>query len=261
MIQDYKTLLISSEAPVLRIYLNRPEKRNALNKTLISELSNLMIKASKSDSVKIVRISGEGSAFCSGADLDYLKELQKYDHDKNREDIDQLADLYQQINNLPKPVIAAVNGPAVAGGCGLATVCDIIIASDKARFGYPETSIGFVAAVVSLYLIRQIGERRAKELLLTGKIINASEAYEIGLVNKVVKHEILDEKVKELETQLLKNSPDALRQTKELFSVFEYIQVSELISKYKKANLMARESNDFLEGITAFLEKRKPKWN
>jgi len=261
MIQDYKTLLISSEAPVLRIYLNRPEKRNALNKTLISELSNLMIKASKSDSVKIVRISGEGSAFCSGADLDYLKELQKYDHDKNREDIDQLADLYQQINNLPKPVIAAVNGPAVAGGCGLATVCDIIIASDKARFGYPETSIGFVAAVVSLYLIRQIGERRAKELLLTGKIINASEAYEIGLVNKVVKHEILDEKVKELETQLLKNSPDALRQTKELFSVFEYIQVSELISKYKKANLMARESKDFLEGITAFLEKRKPKWN
>jgi methylglutaconyl-CoA hydratase len=259
--QVFKTLSIKSEAPILQVHLNIPQKRNALNNTIILELTYLMKQASKNPKVKTVTISGEGSAFCSGADLEYLKELQNYSRKKNQKDINQLANLYRTIYEFPKPVVAAVNGPAIAGGCGLATVCDIIIASDKAYFGYPETTIGFVAAVVSFFLIRQIGERKAKELLLTGKILNAEEAYNIGLINQLVAHNDLYKVVLEFQNQLLKNSPQAMFQTKNLFNLFEFKRTSKMLSIFKNINIEARETSDFLEGISAFLEKRKPKWH
>jgi methylglutaconyl-CoA hydratase len=260
MIKDFTSLLVKNDLPHLQININRPDKRNALNKTVIRELNELLDWATAQDSLKTLTISGEGSAFCSGADLDYLKELKGYDTERNRMDTIQLAKLYQKLYMFPKPVIAAVNGPAVAGGCGLATVCDIVLASENAVLGYPEVRIGFVAAIVSLFLIRQIGERKARELLLTGKLLNAREAEKYGLVNKVVSSEALYNEVGEWQTLFSNNAPQALRATKNLFQVFRFEQIEQLIETYTEINIAVRQTPEFFEGISSFLEKRKPNW-
>jgi methylglutaconyl-CoA hydratase len=260
MKKAFSTLLIKSELPHLHVNINRPEKRNALNHTVIQELLELLDWAANQENLITLTLSGEGKAFCSGADLEYLKALREYDRERNRLDTIQLARLYQNLYTFPKPVIAAVNGPAVAGGCGLATVCDVIIASDQAKFGYPEVRIGFVAAIVSLFLIRQIGERKARELLLTGRLLNAHEAFDFGLINKIVPADLLEDEVQEWKSLFAMNSPKALYYTKTLFGQFTYQPIEKLIAHYSEINISVRQTSDFLEGISAFLEKRKPKW-
>ena len=169
--------------------LNRPEKRNALHPELVKQMKSKLKEVEKDESVKILIITGEGKAFCAGADLEYLNQLRTFSSLENEKDSRELAELFLMIYNFSKIVIAAVNGAAIAGGCGLASVCDIIVADEaNAKFGYSEVKIGFIPALVSSFLIRKVGEGMAKQLLLSGEIIEAKRAYEIGFANGIIFH-------------------------------------------------------------------------
>ncbi len=190
-----------------RITMNRPEKRNALDDMLVKELTSAFVAAGKDQSVKVVILAGAGPAFCAGADLDYLNKVAQFDLEENRADSQQLANLFRVIHELRKPVIAIVNGPALAGGCGLASVCDFVIASEEnAKFGYTEVRIGFIPAVVMIFLIKRVGEGKARELVLRGNIITASEARGIGLVSMVVAERDLEATAKELCSELIQQN-------------------------------------------------------
>ena len=193
---NFSRLSYSVESRICSIVLTRPEKRNALDDLLVSELTQALLAASKESEVKVVVLSGEGKAFCAGADLEYLQKLSGYDFNKNLEDSKNLMRLFHLLYTMRKPVIASVNGAAIAGGCGLASACDIVIASDQATFGYSEVSLGFIPAVVLTFLVRRIGEGRARELVLVGRILAAQEAQVLGLVNEVVPASQLDSKVR-----------------------------------------------------------------
>ena len=187
------------------ITLNRPEKRNALHPFLVEQLKNKLVEFEKDDSVKSLIITGEGNTFCSGADLEYLQQISQNTSVENYKDSKSLADLFLIIYNFPKPTIAAVNGLAIAGGCGLASVCDFIVAHpEKSKFGYSEVKIGFIPAIVSIFLIKKVGEGLAKQLLLEGEIISGKRAYEIGFVNYLAE-DVLSESIK-LTERLNKNS-------------------------------------------------------
>ena len=256
----FKTIKIKISDCKGQIKLNRPEKRNAINPQMVRELDEIITQWENDPSVKVIILKGEGKAFCSGADLAYLKEMRQYDLQKNYEDSLNLAKLFLKIYSYPKPIIAAVQGAALAGGCGLATVCDLIIASSNAKFGYPEVKIGFVAAIVSAFLIRQIGERKAKELLLSGRIISAQEALQIGLINQVVMLEKINNSVNHLADELILNGPTAMKTTKQLFLNFGGQSIEQEIRKLAEINAKFRQNDEFVEGISSFLEKRKPNW-
>ncbi len=237
------------------IKLNRPEKRNALHPDLVKEFKEKLREAQLDNNVSIVIITGEGESFCAGADLAYLHDLGKYSSLENEEDSKTLAELFLAIYNFPKPTIAAVNGAAIAGGCGLASVCDIIVADQQhAKFGYSEVKIGFIPAVVSVFLIRKIGEGRAKHLLLTGEIIDAEKAYHIGLVN------YLTENVQAisygLANDLLKNSDFSMQFTKKMANDISRLPVDKAVEYCIELNAISRTSEDFKKGLSLFLNKK-----
>lgn len=234
------------------IRLNRPDKRNSLNPELILALKNQLDKLENNSSVKVIILTGEGSAFCSGADLNYLQQLKDYSIIENKIDSENIAELLLKIYRFPKPVIAAVNGPAVAGGCGLASVCDFIIADRKnARFGYPEVKIGFVPAIVSIFLIRRIGEGRAKEFLLTGEIFDADESFKKGLVNQV-SDDIISDSI-QFAAKLYNNSALSMKLTKELINNIGDLNLDSAIRLAVNQNVISRSSEDFIKGISIFL--------
>ncbi len=256
----YQTIIVKQKNNFAEIILHRPEKRNALNKQMVDELSQAFDNLQNEKNIRVVILKGEGKAFCSGADLAYLKELRNFDYQKNLEDSLNLGNLFLKIFSFPKPVIAVVEGPALAGGCGLASVCDLILATPNAIFGYPEVKIGFVAALVSAFLKRQIGERKARELLLTGKILDARQALDYGLINELVGSEEIELRVEETVKALVANGPQAMATTKKLFLDFTYQEISSEIKELSKINAQFRSSPEFLEGVNSFLEKRKPNW-
>ncbi len=260
MNQNFKTIKTLLKEYSGEIVLNCPEKRNAISPQMITELTQVLNLWEKEERIKVLVLKGEGKAFCSGADLSYLKELRKFDFNKNFEDSLRLGELFLKIYSYPKPVIAVVQGPTLAGGCGLASVCDLIIATPQAKFGYPEVKIGFVAALVSTFLIRQIGERKARELLITGKIISAEEAARIGLINQVVSENEIQSYVNKLIEEMVDNGPLAIKTTKQLFLDFSYQDISNDIRRLAELNAKFRSTEEFLEGISAFLEKRRPNW-
>src|SRR4029079_2334565 len=180
-----KSVLYSVEGAVARVTLNRPEKRNALNDAVIAGIKDGLKKASKDQRVRVVVISGAGKDFCSGADLAALQKIANASVAENSEDARLLLELFLLIRQLPIPVVAAVTGRALAGGCGLATACDVVLAASSARFGYPEVKIGFVPAMVMAILRRNVSEKQAFELITTGDEIRAEEAKQIGLINQV----------------------------------------------------------------------------
>jgi len=259
-VTNFKTLLYNNEQGVMTITLNRPEKKNALNDTLVSELSDLLDGLSTDVSTKILILEGAGDAFCSGADLGYLKNLKDYSYDENLKDSRALAGLFLKIFEFPKITIAKVNGPAIAGGCGLATVCDFVFASERSKFGYPEVKIGFVAAIVSVFLIRQVGERKAREMLLSGEILSAEEAFSTGLINKVLLNSELDTYIADFAAKIIRNSPQAVKKTKSLLNSFSFELPVDALDELAKLNAEFRQTSDFSEGVTSFLEKRKPNW-
>lgn len=256
---SYKTLTLTHEAAIALITFNRPDKRNAISYELIDELLAALGKVEQSDA-QVLILTGAGKAFCAGMDLDSLKSLTGRTPDDNLKDSQTMGLLFRSIYEFPKPTIAAVNGPAIAGGCGIATLCDFTIASRDANFGYTEVRIGFLPAIVSTFLLRQIGEKHTRDLLLTGRIINADEAFRMGLVNGVVEPEALIPRARELASLLMENSPASLAATKQLLTGYSFEELNARIKAAVDANARIRSTADFQEGISSFLEKRKPKW-
>ncbi|HZW39246.1 MAG TPA: enoyl-CoA hydratase/isomerase family protein [Ignavibacteriaceae bacterium] len=236
------------------IYLDRPDKRNALNPELIIALTKKFKEVSVDPDIKVLVISGSGSAFCAGADLEYLASLKDFSIEENEKDSKKIADMFIALNNVPQPTIAAVNGPAIAGGCGLATVCDFIIADkEKAKFGYSEVKIGFLPAIVSIFLINKIGFNKAKRLLLTANIINSPEALELGLVD------YLGENVREdaiiFAKTLIKNSFDSLVFTKQMLNNIYKLDIESAVDYCIKLNVISRTQEDFIKGLSNFIKK------
>ena len=256
---QYNTLLLSKSDRIAVIKFNRPEKRNAVNYELIDELG-IALDEIRNSSAQALIITGAGKAFCAGMDLDNLKQLLGRTDEQNVEDSRKMAGLFRSIYDFPLPTIAAVNGAAIAGGTGIATICDFTLSIPEAKYGYTEVKIGFVPAIVSTFLTRQVGEKIARDLLLTGRLFDATEAHRIGLVNELVAPEVLMERAIELAKSLLENSPASLRATKELLSQAVNEELDRLIDRAIDQNARIRQGHDFREGITAFLEKRKPKW-
>jgi methylglutaconyl-CoA hydratase len=257
---NYKTLQFVTDSATAIITLNRPEKRNAISYELIDELLSALDEVANS-SARALILTGAGKAFCSGMDLDDLKALIGRSHDRNLEDSETMARLFRLVYEFPKVTIAAVNGAAIAGGAGLATLCDFTLAVPEAIFGYTEVRIGFVPAIVSTFLLRQVGEKHARDLLFTGRTISAEEAYRMGLVNEVVSSDKLLERVGELASQLAENSPSSLLATKRLLSEYGRKGLYEQIQAAVRENANIRRTKDFREGVTSFLEKHKPQWS
>ena len=253
-------VLVEDVGRVRTITLNRPERRNALNPEMQEELVAAFEAASGEDGVRVVVLAGAGESFCAGLDLEVLRGLAGKGAEEHEADARRVARMFRALYELEKPTIARVQGAAVAGGTGLATICDFTIAAAGARFGYTEARIGFVPALVSAYLVLQVGEKRARELLLTGRLFPAEEALRFGLVSEVVAAEGLDVRVSELAEVLEANSPESMRATKRLLAAQNKGWLDEALEFSMLANARGRETHDFLEGVTAFLEKRRPVW-
>jgi methylglutaconyl-CoA hydratase len=256
---SYTALTLTFDGPVATLTLNRPDKRNAISYALIEELHHALHEVEKSDS-HILILTGAGAAFCSGMDLDNLAEVTKRTEEENLADSGRMAHMFRALYDFPRVTIAAVNGPALAGGCGLATLCDFTLASETAKFGYTEVRIGFVPAIVSTFLLRQVGEKQARDLLLTGRVITAAEAHRLGLANELVAPEKLMVRARELADTLAANSPASLVATKRLLRKYAHAELDHQIADAVDENARIRSTNDFREGVSAFLEKRKPNW-
>ncbi|MCB9260868.1 MAG: enoyl-CoA hydratase/isomerase family protein [Flavobacteriales bacterium] len=243
------------------ITLNRPEKRNALNEQLVIELKEVLDLARTDNSCKIVVIESSGEAFCAGADLEYLQKLQKNSFEENVQDSTNLMELFKTIYTFPKIIISKVDGPAIAGGCGLATVTDFCFASNKATFGYTEARIGFVPAIVMVFLLRKIGEGKAREILLTGEVFGADRAKHLGLVNEVIDAAELNDYVNHFAINLVsKNSGRSLALIKEMIATIPEKNLNEALTYAAQKNAEMRESEDCKKGISAFLNKEKISW-
>ncbi len=246
---------------VCTITLNRPEKRNALNAQVVSELKGAFKKAEKDEDAKVIVLAAEGDAFCAGADLSYLEELQQNSFEENLADSSHLKELFYQIYTHSKVVIAKIQGHAIAGGCGLATVCDLSVTTDHAKFGYTEVRIGFIPAIVKVFLLRKIGEGKSKELLLTGELINAKEAVDMGLINRVVSGAELEETVAEMAKMLVeKNSGQSMAMTKQMIAQVQEMTLAQGLNHAAEQNAHARTNDDCKKGIGAFLNKEKISW-
>jgi methylglutaconyl-CoA hydratase len=240
--------------------LNRPERRNAMTPQMQEELIRAFEDAAASD-CRVVVLAGAGESFCSGLDLSVLQGVKDKSAAAHRADAERVAKLFRTLYELPKPTIAQVHGAAVAGGTGLATICDFTVAVRSAKFGYTEVRIGFVPALVSAYLVLQIGEKQARGLLLTGRLFDAAEGYRVGLVNEVVAAEELEARVTALAEVLCANSTESVRATKKLLAAQSRAWLDAAVELAMEANAAARETKDFYEGVTAFLEKRKAVWS
>lgn len=256
----YNTIQLAYDGGIATITLNRPDKRNAISYELIEDLLTALAEVAKSTALVLI-LTGAGNAFCSGMDLENLKALSGRTPEQNVEDSQVMARLFRTLYDFPKPTIAAVNGAAIAGGTGLATLCDFTLAVPEAKFGYTEVRIGFVPAIVSTFLLRQVGEKIARDLLLTGRLFDAAEALRIGLINEIVAAEGLMDRARQLAAQLMENSPASLLYTKRLLSEAAGADLDAQIEAAVRENAAIRSTTDFREGISSFLEKRKPKWS
>lgn len=256
---DFNTIQLAYDARVATITLNRPEKRNAISFELIDDLRRALDEVAKSDALVLI-LTGAGKAFCSGLDLDNLKALLGRSPEQNLQDSRTMVRLFRALYEFPKVTIAAVNGAAIAGGTGLALLCDFTLAVPEARFGYTEVRIGFVPAIVSTFLLRQVGEKQARDLLLTGRLFNADEGARMGLINEIVPPENLMTRARELASSLMENSPASLRATKQLLTDHARAELDAQIEAAVRENAAIRNTADFREGISSFLEKRKPTW-
>lgn len=257
---SYKTILVTDNPPVRTVTLNRPERRNAMTHEMQVELINVMEETAANHCCALI-ITGAGDAFCSGLDLSELQTLRDKTPTEHRADIERLARLFVTLYELPLPTIAAVNGPAIAGGTGLATLCDFTLATSGARFGYTEVRIGFVPALVSAFLSLQVGDKRCRDLLLTGRLFGPQEALDLGLVTEIVAAEELVPRANALAKSLLANSPQSLHATKKLLAAQNRAWLDAAIVAAMESNAQSRDTEDFREGISAFLEKRKPIWH
>ena len=252
-------LKIETEGAVGVLTFNRPEKRNALSFRMIAELLKALDDAEHGQ-VRALILTGAGEAFCAGVDLQALRSFRAQSESEIIADARQIASLFRRLYAFPRPTIGAVNGAAIAGGCGLATLCDFTLAVPEAKFGYTEVRVGFIPAIVSSYVVRQVGEKRARDLLLSGRIFGAAEAQAMGLVNEILEPDKLMPRARELAQSLAEMSPVALGHTKRLLLKFSEEDIDRETEMAVEASARVRTTADFREGLAAFLEKRQPKW-
>jgi len=257
---DYKTILIDLEPPVARIILNRPEVHNAFNAAMIRELTSALEEIKNRTEIRVLVLTGQGKSFCAGADLNWMRDIINYSFEENLRESRELADLMYQLDELPLPTIARINGATIGGGNGFHAACDIAIASEEAIFSLSEVKIGLIPAVISPYVIRRIGESRARQYFLTGERISAKRAEEIGLVHRVVPALSLDEAVAETIKMLLSSGPQAIRRSKEIIQKVPRMSLEEAREYTARIIAELRISPEGQEGMAAFLEKRKPIW-
>jgi methylglutaconyl-CoA hydratase len=257
---NFTTIQICDDSNVRTIKMNRPERRNALNSTMIAELITALEHSADGPCGALI-LTGAGKCFCAGLDLEEIQKMESKNLEDHLADAEQFAKLIRLLYDFPKPTIAAVNGSAIAGGTGLATVCDFTYASQDASFGYTEVRIGFVPAIVSAFLLRQVGEKQARDLLLSGRIFDVKEAHALGLVTRIITHpQILLREAFNQGLCLLKNSPESMRWTKGLLSEHVRDSLDRELANATLWNARAKENDDFREGLKAFLEKRPPQW-
>jgi methylglutaconyl-CoA hydratase len=257
---NFETLRFETSGRLSTITLNRPEKRNAISIQMIAELQAALDEIEKTHT-RVVILTGTGKAFCAGIDLDYLQAIGRQTGAENQEDSKRIAKMFRKIWSYSRPLIAAVNGHALAGGCGIATLCDFTLAVPEAKFGYTEVKIGFLPAIVSVFLTRQIGEKRARDLLLTGRLVEAPEAKELGMVNELVAPENLMKRAHELAETILAASPSSVTRAKHLLVSAAAAGVDHDLERAVLESARVRCTPDFKEGLAAFLEKRKPVWH
>jgi methylglutaconyl-CoA hydratase len=243
------------------ITLNRPEKRNALSHEVVTELKQAFTLAAADEQVKVIILRANGEAFCAGADLGYLQQLQQFSYEENVADSHHLKELFLQIYTLNKVVIAQLQGHALAGGCGLAAVCDFAFAVPAAKFGYTEVKIGFIPAIVMVFLLRRIGEGRSKQLLLTGDLITADDAQALGLINFIAAPDNIEREVNEFAAHLIStNSAQSMATTKQMIAAVQSMSLEQALTYAAESNARARASEDCQRGIAAFLNKEKIIW-
>lgn len=256
---SYETVNYEIADQIATITLNRPDKRNAISAQMIEDLVAALADA-EAGPARVAIITGAGKAFCAGMDLDGLRAIAEQSPQQHLEDSRRMANMFCRIYSLAKPLISAVNGAAIAGGCGIATLADFTLAVPEAKFGYTEVKIGFIPALVSVFLRRQVGEKTARDLLLSGRIIDAAEALRLGLVTEIVPAESLIERARELAVSLVASSPTSILRTKRLLLKNGEDSLHKEIEQAIHENADIRSTRDFREGLSSFLEKRAPKW-
>lgn len=256
---SYTTLKLELQGEIGILTLNRPDKRNAISPAMIGDLLRALDEAERGPA-RVVILTGAGKAFCVGMDLEALRELASQTHEQHIADAERMGKMFHRVYSFPKPLIAAVNGAAIAGGTGLATLADFTLAVPEAKFGYTEVRIGFLPAVVSVFLLRQVGEKITRELLLTGKIFDAAEAHRLGLVTQLVPQEKLMESARELARSLIASSPASLRLTKRIILRWNEKEIERDLAIALRESAEIRRTADFREGLASFLEKRKAEW-
>ena len=256
----YTTITVADQPPLRLFTLNRPERRNAMTPVMQQELIDAL-EDSVASPARVLVLTGAGDAFCAGLDLQVLQGMNDKPAAEHRADAERIARLFRTLYELPLPTIAAVHGPAIAGGTGLAMICDFTLATPAAKFGFTEARIGFVPALVSDFLALEIGDKRSRDLLLTARLFDAVEAHRLGLVNEIIAPYQLMPRVQALAEALAANSPQSLAATKRLMAAQHKPWLDAAIELAMQANAQARETADFREGIAAFLAKRKPVWS
>jgi len=251
------TLRIQDDGLIRTITLHRPERRNALTSEMQDELIAAFTGAS---SARVVLLAGAGESFCAGLDLDVLQQMSSLSTEQHRVEVERTARMFRALWECDVPTISLVHGAAMAGGTGLATLCDFTLAAPEAQFGYTEARIGFVPALVSAYLSMQVGDKMARSLLLTARRFSAEEAQRMGLVTEVVPLEDLHARAQALAAELLALSPESLRATKQLLRAQQATALDSALALGMEANAASRQTADFHEGVSAFMEKRKPVW-
>jgi methylglutaconyl-CoA hydratase len=260
MTNTYKTIRLDLNDKIAHITFCRPDVHNAFNDTVIYELTDCFTALKQQERLRVIVISGEGKSFCAGADLNWMRRVKEYGYEKNYEESLALAELFHLIYTMPVPIIGRINGAAIGGGTGFVALCDIAIAAESAKFSFSEVKIGVVPACIGPYVIKKIGEGKAREFFISGERLTAKEAHRIGLINRWYPDDQLDAEIAKLIETVLSSGPHAVAMAKELVSNVPNMPPE----KYKPytADMIARlrKSDEGQEGMDAFLNKRKPNW-
>jgi methylglutaconyl-CoA hydratase len=259
-VADYETITFDAQGPAVWVTLSRDDVRNAFNGQMLADLLDAFEAAPEAPGGRVVVLTGVGSAFCAGADLNWMRAVRDFTYEQNLEESNQVAAVMRRIYDCPLPTIARVNGPAIGGGAGLVACCDLAVAAESARFSLSEVKLGLIPSCISPYVIKKIGEGNARELFLTGERIAADKAREIGLVNEVAKDGELDVVVARWVNQLVTSGPVAISKCKELIRNVPRMGLDEAGPYTAEMIAKMRVSDEGQEGMAAFLEKRKPKW-
>ncbi len=258
--RNFSTIKCSIEDHIARVTFCRPEVHNAFNDTVIYEMTDLFEELNKDETLRAVVLAGEGKSFCAGADLNWMKRVITQSFEENLKEANDLANLFAMIYNFHCPVIGKINGAAIGGGVGFVAVCDIAVAAESAKFSFSEVKIGLVPACIGPYVVKKIGEGKAREFFITGERMNAEKAFNVGLVNQFVADDRLDAAVSDLLAMIKSSGPEAIGVAKKLVASVPNMPEAEYKPFTAEMIARLRISKEGQEGMNAFLEKRKPKW-